>query len=82
MRKSLVGAALLTALSAQAAALDFDDRTQAMTTPDSMGLGPVNPAGSARAWISQPYGNVAGLVDVTYSYFEPDRDVSSSTLQT
>jgi hypothetical protein len=53
-----------------------------MTTPDSMGLGPVNPAGSAGAWISQPYGDVAGLVDVTYSYFEPDRDVSSSTLQT
>jgi hypothetical protein len=72
----------MAAFSAHAAVLDFDYRTQAMTTPDSMGVGPVNPAGTAGAWISQTYGDVDGLVDVTYSYYEPGRDTSSSTLQT
>jgi len=82
MRIPLITTFLLTALSAQAAVLDFDDTTQAMTTPDSSGFGPVNPAGTAGAWISQTYGDVPGLVDVTYSYFAPGSATSSSTLQT
>jgi hypothetical protein len=82
MRNSLVGAALLAALSAQAAVLDFNYTTQAMTTSDSSGLGPVNPINSPGSWISQTYGDVAGLVDVTYSYFASGSSTSNTTLQT
>jgi hypothetical protein len=81
MRKSLVGAALLTALSTQAAVLDSDYSTQAITTVGQSGIGPLNPAGNGGC-CSQTCGDVAGLVDVTYSYFAPGSSTANSSLQT
>lgn len=66
--------------SAQAAVLDFDYTAQAMVSADSGGLGPLQPVGSA-GWISQAYGDVAGLVDVSYRYIDPNGQAVSS-LQT
>ena len=80
MRKSLLSIALLTALSAQAAVLDFDYVTQSITTLESSGLGPLLPPNSG-GWYSQSYGDVAGVVDVTYSYFPAGLSTSISSLQ-
>lgn len=82
LRNSLVGATLLVALSAQAAVLDFDYTTQAITTTSQTGLGPLNPVPFSGGWYSQTYGDVAGLVDVTYSYFAAGSSTSTSSLQT
>jgi hypothetical protein len=79
MRNPLVAAALLAALSAQAAVLDFDYTTQAITTGSSSGIGALNPVGNG-GWYSQSYGDVAGLVDVTYSYFAPGSSTAGSSL--
>ena len=81
LRTSVVGATLLVALSAQAAVLDFDYTTQAITTNISSGVGPLLGVPSG-GWISQTYGDVAGLVDVNYSYFAPGSTTSTSSLQT
>ena len=82
MRKTLVSAALLGALSTHAAVLDFDYTSQAITTSDSLGLGEIRPISSPGTYYSQTYGDVVGLVDVTYSYFAPGSNTSSQTLQT
>ncbi len=79
MRKLLIAGGLLTAMCAQAAVLDFDYGTQAITTGDQMGLGALNNVGQS-GWFSQGYGDVAGLVDVTYSYFQPGASTPFSSL--
>jgi hypothetical protein len=79
MRNQLVAAALVAAVSAQAAVLDFDYMTEAITTVASSGIGDLNPVGNG-GWYSQPYGDVAGLVDVTYSYFAPGSSTAGSSL--
>jgi PEP-CTERM motif len=81
MRQLFAAAGLLAAFSAQAAVLDFDYSTQAITTTSTSGIGPLNPVGSS-GWFSQSYGDVAGLVDVTYGYLAPSSNTSSSSLQT
>jgi len=68
------------AVSAHAAVLDFDYTAQAITTVDAAGLGPLQPVGSG-GWISQAYGDVAGLVDVSYRYIDAG-GLPVSSLQT
>lgn len=81
MRRLLAGVCVFAAVSAQAATLDFDYSIQAMTTEDPMGVGPLQGVGVA-GWISQSYGDVAGLVDMSYLYFEAGQQLPSSSLTT
>jgi hypothetical protein len=75
----LLGLLVLSA-SVQAGVLDFDYTTTPLAASDSDGNGPVQPPGNG-GWISQAYGDVAGLVDVSYRYIDPANQVASS-LQT
>jgi hypothetical protein len=64
----------------QAAVLDFNYHTTQVATSDQFGVGPFTQLGSA-GWISQNYGDVAGLLDVSYRYFNSSNQHVSS-LQT
>lgn len=68
------------AQAGHAAVLDFNYTLTPLATSASSGLGAVLPAGSG-GWISQSYGDVPGLVDVSYRYFNTT-DVNESSLQT
>lgn len=77
-------AALLTLAAmapvAHAAVLDFNYSTTPLATSDQFGMGALLPVGSP-GWISQTYGDVAGLVDASYRYFNSSNNFVAS-LQT
>jgi hypothetical protein len=88
MRKLAVSAAVSAAVvltlplapSAAAAVLDFNYATTPLATSDQAGLGPLLPVGNG-GWISQTYGDVAGLVDASYRYINTSGQAITS-LQT
>jgi hypothetical protein len=82
LRHVVIGTATVALLIAnsvtQAAVLDFNYNTTQIATSNNFGNGPLLPLGSGSGYISQSYGDVAGVLDVSYRYFNTSNQHVSS----